>query len=367
MKIIMTCGGTGGHIYPAIAIADKIKEMNPDAEILFIGTGRPLEKQLIPSAGYQLVFITASGFNRKNLLKNFRTFFDVIKGSREAAQIISEFRPDAVIGTGGYVCGPVIFEAHRAGIKTYLHEQNAAPGMTNKLLEPIVDRVFLGFPAAAQAFRNKGKLIISGNPVRKTFGTQNKSVARQQLGLDPNSFVILAFGGSQGAGMINKVMLESMPMIAGMDHAIVFFGTGDKYYDAVTADLKEMGLADLDNIKIMRYISSMEKYLAAADIAISRSGALTVAELAVTGTPAVLIPSPNVTGNHQFFNAKAVADHGGALIIEEKELDTVNLGSILYDLYKDPQKLAQMSSDMKKLGNLEAVDVIYENLELPEV
>lgn len=367
MKVIMTCGGTGGHIYPAIAIADKIKEMNPNADILFIGTGRPLEKQLIPGAGYRLTCITASGFNRKNIIKNFRTLLDFLKGSREAAAIIKDFRPDVVIGTGGYVCGPVIYEAHRAGAKTYLHEQNAAPGLTNKLLESIVDKVFLGFPAAADEFKNKAKLIVSGNPVRKTIGLQNKRTAREKLGIDPKTSMILVFGGSQGAGAINKVILESMPKIAEKENTQVFFATGDKYYDAVITDLRDLGLTGNQNLKVMKYINNMDAYLAAADVVICRSGALTVAELAVTGTPAILIPSPNVTGNHQFFNAKAVADHRGAMILEEKELNSERLWTVLMDLFSEPGRLSTMAANMKQLGYLDASNIIYENLELPEV
>ena len=367
MKVIMTCGGTGGHIYPAIAIADKIREMHQDAEILFVGTGRPLEKQLIPSAGYRLVFITASGFNRKNFVKNFRTLIDVLKGSREASSVIRDFKPDVVIGTGGYVCGPVIFEAHKAGIKTYLHEQNAAPGLTNKLLESLVEKVFLGFPEAAAMFKNKKKLIVTGNPVRKAFGQQTKAGAREKLNIKPEEYMILAFGGSQCAGMINKVMLEALPQLADKENTVVFFATGDKYYEAVMADLRDTGLKEKHNLNMMKYINNMDIYLAAADIAICRSGALTVAELAVTGTPAIFIPSPNVTGNHQYFNAKAAVDQGGAVVIEEKELSAEKLLMILNDLRDEPGRLEEMALNIKKLGCSDASETIYENLELPEV
>ena len=197
MKVIMTGGGTGGHIYPAIAIADKIKERDPEAEILFVGTEKGLERELVPRSGYPIRFITVSGFNRKNMLKNIKVAKDLAKGSRQAKAILKEFMPDVVIGTGGYVCGPMVRAAHKKGIRTFVHEQNAFPGVTNKILEKYVDKVFISFEAAGEHFVHKEKLEITGNPVRKVFFEGDRPVCRKTLGLKPGDFALLCFGGSR--------------------------------------------------------------------------------------------------------------------------------------------------------------------------
>ena len=210
MKVIMTGGGTGGHIYPAIAIADKIKERYKDAEILFVGTEKGLETKLVPENGYPIEYITVAGFNRKKPLKNIEVLRKLHKGNQQAKQLMKDFRPDVVIGTGGYVCGPVVRAAHKAGIKCYTHEQNAFPGVTNKILENHVDNVFLGFPEAAEYFKKPEKHIVAGNPVRKAFFEADMKTSREKLGFAEDDFVLLVFGGSQGAGRINKAMIKPM-------------------------------------------------------------------------------------------------------------------------------------------------------------
>ncbi|MEG1584395.1 MAG: glycosyltransferase, partial [Anaerovorax sp.] len=197
MKVIMTGGGTGGHVYPAVAIADKIKRKHPEAEILFVGTEKGMERELVPANGYPIEFITVSGFNRKNLLKNIKTVQDLLKGDRGARKIIGAFKPDLVIGTGGYVCGPVVRAAHKMGIRTFIHEQNALPGMTNKMLEKSVEKVFISFPDAKSHFKNKKKLIVTGNPIRRNFILAGVENYREKLGIAPKEFVILCFGGSR--------------------------------------------------------------------------------------------------------------------------------------------------------------------------
>ncbi len=210
MKVIMTGGGTGGHIYPAIAIADKIKKEQPDAEILFVGTRKGLEKDLVPQNGYPIEFITVSGFYRKKLLKNVKTMRDLAKGNKEAKEILNRFRPDVVIGTGGYVCGPMVRAAAKRGIPTYIHEQNALPGITNRMLEKYVKKVFLAFADGASYFKQQDKLMVTGNPVRKNFFRADRETSRNALGIPEDSFVLMSFGGSQGAGKINDVMLASL-------------------------------------------------------------------------------------------------------------------------------------------------------------
>ena len=362
MKVIMTGGGTGGHIYPAIAIADRIKERTLDSEILFVGTEKGLEKDLVPKNGYDIRFITVSGLNRKHPLKNFKVLKEYNQGKKQAKRIIEEFKPDVVIGTGGYVCGPMVKVAAKMGIKTYIHEQNATPGVTNKMLENFVDGVFLGFAEAASNFRKPEKHIVAGNPVRDTFFKATKTDSRKKLGIDENQLVILSFGGSQGAGKINRAMLDVVEKYNGQPNVKVYFATGKRYYEPILNELKEKNIELEDNIEILEYIDHMEKYLSAADIVVSRSGALTVSEIAVCGTPSILIPSPNVTGNHQMFNAKAIADKGGAIILEECNLSGENLIKQIEELENNKQLLEDMSAKAKECAPLDASDIIYYNI-----
>lgn len=365
MKVIMTGGGTGGHIYPAIAIADKIRERYPHSEILFVGTERGLEKNIVPDNGYPIEFITVEGFNRKNPLKNIKVLKKLNEGNHQAKKLIKSFQPDVVIGTGGYVCGPVVRAAHKAGVKTYTHEQNAFPGVTNKLLEKYVEKVFLGFPEAQKYFKHREKHVMAGNPVRKAFFDADPKASREKLGFSSGDFVLLVFGGSQGAGRINKAMLSVIEAMNGMDGIQVCMATGKRYYDAILHELQEeRGITLADNIHILEYISNMDEYLSAADLVISRSGALTVAEVTVCGKAAIFIPSPIVTGNHQFYNAKAVADHGGAMIIEEKDLDNDRLIAQILKLKNDPELVQKMAACSKECAPVDAVDIICNNLDV---
>jgi len=359
MKVIMTGGGTGGHIYPAVAIADKIKKKNPDAEILFVGTRRGLEKDLVPKNGYDIKFITVSGFNRKNLFKNVKTMRDLAKGSRESKKILEEFRPDAVIGTGGYVCGPVMRTAAKMGIPTYIHEQNAFPGVTNKLLEKSAKKVFIAFPAAAEHFHHKDKLIVTGNPVRKNFFKADQMQARKELGIPENAFVLMSFGGSRGAEKINSVMIDALPAFAGDKNIFTIFVTGKYYNQSVKEEIEARGITPSPNVRILEYIDNMDKYIAACDLVVSRAGALTVSEITVCGRASILVPSPNVTGNHQYYNAKAAADAGGAILAEDKDFTAELLKEHVFALKNDRKALAQLEHGSKNAAPGDAAEIIY--------
>lgn len=366
MKVIMTGGGTGGHIYPAIAIADKIKERYPDSEIMFVGTEKGLESRLVPENGYPIEFINVAGFNRKKPLKNFAVMKKLHEGNKQSKKIMKEFQPDIVIGTGGYVCGPVVRAAHKAGVKTYTHEQNAFPGVTNKMLESSVEKVFLGFPEAQQYFKKPEKHIVAGNPVRKAFFEADPAASREKLGFGKHDFVLLVFGGSQGAGRINKSMMSVIETLNGMKGVHVCMATGSRYYEAIMQELQEeKGITLADNIHIMEYISNMDEYLSAADLVISRSGALTVAEVTVCGKAAIFIPFPYATGNHQYFNAKAVADQGGAVIIEEENLDDEKLIAEILKFKNDPAMVKDMGIKSRECAPLDAVEIICNNLDIP--
>ena len=362
MKLIMTGGGTGGHIYPAIAIADKIKKKHPEAEILFVGTQKGMEKDLVPMSGYEISFITVSGFHRKQILKNFKTLFDLAKGSREIRQILEEFRPDLVIGTGGYVCGPVVREAHKMGIRTFIHEANAIPGVTNKLLEKYVDRVFISYEETRKHFTQQEKLVVTGIPIRKSFYTSSLMDQRTRLGIAPTDFMVLCFGGSRGAEKINSTMLELLPRLTAEPDLQCYFITGKTHYKDTIAHLERTGLTVHPNLHVLEYASNMNELLQAADLVVSRAGALTVSEITACGKPAILIPSPNVTGNHQYFNAKVVSDKGGAVLIEEKDLSAEKLLGTMLRLKNNKEALNHMSRASRSIGRFDAVDLIYDQI-----
>lgn len=362
MRVIMTGGGTGGHIYPAIAIADKIKEKNPDAEIIFAGTEKGLEKTLVPANGYRLEYITVSGFNRKNLLMNVKTAADLAKGMAQSKKLIREFKPDVVIGTGGYVCGPVIKAAQKAGIRCFIHEQNAYPGLTNKMLEAHVEKVFLGFERAGMYFKHPEKQVFVGNPVRESFFNITREEAREALGIPQDRFVILSFGGSGGAGRINKAMISVLEHVNGSDDTELYFGTGNAYYDAIQSELEDRKITPAENVHIMKYIDEMDKYLNAADVVISRAGALSLAEITVAGRCAILIPSPNVTGNHQYHNARAVADRDGAFLIEEKDLTDEGLIEKIMQLKNSPGLCDEMGRNARKCAHDSSAELIYREI-----
>ena len=348
MKVIMTGGGTGGHIYPAIAIADEIKSRHPEAEIIFVGTERGMEKDIVPKAGYPIRFITVSGFDRKNPLKLVKTLRDLEHGLHEAKEIIKEFKPNLVIGTGGYVCGPVMKTAASMGIKTYIHEQNAFPGLTNKLLSRRAERVFVAFEDAKKYFKTKKEPITVGNPVRHAFTEVDRQAARAALGVKEDEFMVLSFGGSLGAQRINDEMTVAVERLRDRAGLRIFFVTGKRYYSTIIEN------ADKTNTRVtyLQYIDDMPKYLNACDLAITRSGALTVSEITACGRASVMIPSPYVTNNHQYYNAKVVSDRGGAVLIEEKDLTNGEVADEIDQLMNDRQALEKMEKASSTLGTV---------------
>ncbi len=362
MRVIVTGGGTGGHIYPAIAIADKIREMEPDSEILYIGNETGLEKEIVPRAGYDFEMVTAMWLDRSHLTKIFKTGWGVLKGTAEARKIMKRFRPDVVIGTGGYVCVPVLLAGYQFGARTYLHEQNAYPGVANRFLERYVKHIFLGFPDAAKYFKEPEKLVDAGNPVRRSFFQLTREEARRKLCFPQDAFVILSFGGSLGAEKINEVAFDLMEAVNGQEKVMLIFGTGKWYYEATLEKARKKNILIRENILIRDYIDPMDQYLAACDVVISRSGALSVAETTVCGKASVLIPSPNVTGNHQYYNAKAVADRGGAILIEEKDLTSEKLIEEVLHLKNHPDDLAAMSRASRSCAPDRALDIIYDTI-----
>ncbi|MBQ9961067.1 MAG: undecaprenyldiphospho-muramoylpentapeptide beta-N-acetylglucosaminyltransferase [Firmicutes bacterium] len=362
MRIIVTGGGTGGHIYPALAIADKFKEMDSETEVLYVGNVDGIENEVVPKAGYEFKMVTTRWFDKVNPVEFVKTGWAVSKGVRESKKIIREFKPDVVVGTGGYACVPMLIAGHLMKIRTYIHEQNAYPGLANRTLERQVDNIFLGFDAAAQFFKHPKKHVYAGNPVRKSFFTTTKREAREKLGIPQDDFVVFTFGGSLGARKINEVAFELMEIFNGHKGVSMIIGTG-KWMDKDAQKMLEERNVDVqDNIRIKGYIENMDLHLLACDLVICRSGALSVAETTVCGKAAIFVPYPYATGNHQYYNAKAVADKGGALVIEEKDLVIEDVVQEVLSLKNNPDKLEAMSKASRESAPVKALDIIYNKI-----
>ncbi len=362
MKVLITGGGTGGHIYPAIAIANKIQSGMKDSQILFVGTEKGLESDLVPKAGYELKTITVRGFRRKISFDTIRSVKDLFKGLQEAGAIIKSFRPDVVIGTGGYVCGPVVFVASLMNIKTVIHEQNVVPGVTNKILSKFVNKILISFEESSRYFSNSSKLAVTGNPVRKEFIQYDREKFRSELGIVDDRIIVTSFGGSRGAEKINEVMLEVMKRFNDRKDITIHHITGERHYGQMMEKFKAMNLAHSINLSLLAYVHDMPKLMGASDLIISRSGAITLAEVTAMGLPSILIPSPHVTNNHQEYNARVLEKNGAAVLLLEKDLNDKNIVDLLHLFIRDRERLVEMSARSKSLAKENATELIYANI-----
>lgn len=373
MKVLISCGGTGGHINPALAIADIIKSKYPDAEFLFVGTPNGMESKLVPKAGYKMETIKAAGFQRKisleNIKRNIKAATYLAMSGKRAKEIITNFNPDIAIGTGGYASGAVIRKAARMGIPSAIHEQNAYPGVTNKLLAKEVDYVMLTVVEALDFMGNeKFEYSVTGLPVRSNINNITRDEARKKLGFN-NDFTILSFGGSLGAGCINDTMSETIKWHTknqlNINHIHGYGGMGK---DTFPQEMKKAGIPLKSNrLRITEYINDMDVCLAAADLVICRSGASTLAELEASAKASILIPSPIVAGNHQYHNAMVLGKAGASVVIEQKDVTNEKIISEIEKLYNNPKKVKIMSYNAGKLHLkdtdkriLDVIDKLYE-------
>lgn len=362
MKVLLAGGGTAGHINPALAIAGYIKKKRPETEFLFIGNRDGMEQRLVPQAGFEIKSITISGFKRsfslKSMVENVKTVTRTFTSSHEAKKIISEFKPDICIGTGGYVSGPVIRTASKMGIPCIIHEQNAYPGVTNKMLAKSVEKVMLAVPDAKKYFE-KADFVVTGNPVRGDILTADKEESRAELKLDGRP-MILSFGGSLGARKINEAIADIVAR-SGKDGRYQHIHAYGKYGDWFPDLVKEKGtdISQCSNLDIRPYIDNMPTCMAAADLVICRAGAITLSEIQAMGKPAILIPSPNVAENHQYHNAMALVNAGAAEIIEESELSGETLMKTVDKMLLDPEKLNTISENSRKMAITDANERIY--------
>ena len=363
LKILFAGGGTAGHINPALAIAGYIKERHPDAEIHYIGTAEKLEAKLVPEKGYNFYTIDVAGFQRKLSLKNIARNASAVRkyfsSSSDSKKFLREINPDIVVGTGGYVSGPVLKEAQKLGFKTAIHEQNAFPGVTTKMLAPNADRVMLAMPEAEKYLKLKNKPIITGNPVRVELLGITRDEARRKLGLDSRP-LLLSFGGSLGARHINEAVTELIKHYNGKNEFYHIHGTGKAGYQTMLDALEGVKLSDMTDIR--EYISDMDVCMAAADLIICRAGAITLSELSLLGKPSVLIPSPYVAENHQYHNAMTLKKAGAAELLEEKELSGERLIAVVDRLIRNRPQLDRMGAAAKKHAITDANQRIYQVL-----
>ena len=361
MRILLAGGGTVGHINPALAIANYAVSKDKNTKILFVGTKRGLESTLVPEAGYDIKYVNVQGLSKKLTLDNIKSFYNMVTAKGKCKKIIKEFRPDVVVGTGGYVCAPAVMAANSLGIPTLIHEQNVFPGSAIKLLSKKSTVTAISFDDSRAYLKDAKNILFTGNPIRPEILSCNREKARQSYGIT-NEKLVLIFGGSLGADAINSVALEYIKSLSVSDGVRVLFATGQRNYDDVINKAKSMKLENLPFAQIVPYIHNMDEAMNAADVAVCRSGAITVSELCALSKPAIFVPSPNVTNNHQEYNARALSDSGAAITILEKDFNFVSLKTALNSILTDDSKLEQMQIQSSKVGTTSALNIIHSTL-----
>lgn len=363
MRVLITGGGTGGHINPALAIAQKVKCADVSNEILYVGTKTGMESELVPKDGFEFKSVTAKYLRRKISVENIKTLFASVKGVMEASRIIKEFKPDIVVGTGGYVCGPVVLAAALKKIPTMIHEQNVFPGITNKMLAKVVDVICISFSEANKYFPEnvRHKLILVGNPVRKEVLNSDRKMSRREYKLKSDDVFIYSFGGSGGQVSLNKAMIDVIKKYNGKDNIKILHVTGKRLYDDFNEQVANIDIKN--NIEIRDYMYDAPSALAASDIVIGSAGAITIAEITAIGVPSILIPKTYTAENHQEYNARALEKEGAAKVILEKDLDGDKLISAINDIIINKNTLNTMSLNSKRLGNIDVEDKIYESMQ----
>lgn len=367
-RIIFTCGGTAGHVNPAIALAQLALEKNPEAQILFVGAERGLEKDLVPKAGYEFKTVHISSFHRSfkpaELKHNLISVGNLIRAPGEAKAILRAFKPDAVVGTGGYASYPMVKAAAKAKIPTAVHESNAVPGLTTQMLENYADRIMVGFESCRKHYRRPEKVVVTGTPVRSDFFSMTKAEAKQALGVDDGRPLIVSFWGSLGASGMNRQMADFLALEAVKEPFHHIHGAGKQGYPLLLEAMKEKNV-DLPShpaLQLREYIYDMAPVMRAADLVICRAGASTISELTALGTPALMVPSPYVTNNHQEKNARALEEAGGAAVLLEPECSGPALFQAVCSILRDEDRRSRMEEAMASLGVRDAAERIYQTV-----
>ncbi len=350
MRIVLTGGGTGGHIYPAIAVGKHMVQNDPDTKLLYIGTAQGMEGRVVPEQRIPFEAIEITGFKRKLSLDNVKTVLRFLKGVKRSKQLLREFKPDVVVGTGGYVCGPVVYAAAKLGIPTFIHEQNAIPGLTNQFLSRFASSVGVSFEQSEQHFPKAKLTAFTGNPCATNVLRAQPGLGLKSLGLPPNSKFVLMVGGSRGARTFNETMIEMAPMLSRLSNVYFVFVTGEIYYESTLSRLNQAGGDAAKQIKLLPYLHNMAEVLRDASLVISRSGASSLAEITALGLPSILIPSPNVTNNHQEANARSLVNAGAAELILEKDLTGEKLFASIQDILGNRERATSMAQAAKQMG-----------------
>ncbi len=367
MRFIFTCGGTAGHVNPALAVAGRLRELFPDAEFLFLGAEEKMEMELVPRAGYRILplHITniARGKSLSALAHNVDTVKNVFSSEREAKRIVRDFAPDAVIGTGGYVCYPVLMAASRLHIPTLVHESNAVPGLTTKLLARHVDRILVGFEESRKHYPEPEKVRVTGTPVRGEFAAYTKESAKRELGLPADQPLVVSVWGSLGSGHMNGILTQLLPLLRGQSDFRLIHAVGSRDFGEIAGKLAAADFTPAEcGADVREYIYDMPRVMAAADLILCRAGASTLAELTYLGKPSLIVPSPNVTDNHQEKNARVLEKAGGAKVLLEGEFDAASLLQTVRELLADTKALDAMSAAMESLSVPEATERICDEI-----
>lgn len=362
MRVLLAGGGTAGHINPALSIASFIRQRHPEAEIAFAGTNYGLEKTLVPKAGYPLFEIQVEGLRRSLSPKNIRALYLAVTSLKKAKKILNEYKPDIVIGTGGYVSFPILYMAAKQRIPTAIHEQNAYPGITSKLLSTRVDRVMTSFLSSRDYFPKSAKLTLVGNPIDEKVVYADREQARKELKIPDGTPYIVSTGGSLGARELNKAVADFIALHEPEGRFKHTHATGKYGWRWMPGLLKQKGvnIETSGTVDVREYIYDREKVYAAADLFIGRAGAITLGEIMVLGLPAILIPSPNVTHNHQFYNAMSLVKEGAAVLLEEKHLTGRALYDKVNELLASPEKRKSLSENAKRLAIYDSTQKIYD-------
>ncbi|NMA55181.1 MAG: undecaprenyldiphospho-muramoylpentapeptide beta-N-acetylglucosaminyltransferase [Firmicutes bacterium] len=364
MRILFTGGGTGGHIYPALAMAQLIQQRKRDAEIIFVGTDRGLERELVPKAGFKLKKVAAAGLKRRLVKANLGVFAANAYGFFQALKVVHKFKPHVVVGTGGYVTVPVILASVCLRKPIILHEQNVLPGLANKILSQFANCVALSYEQSAAHFKRARRVVITGNPVRPAIWQQSREQGRHNLDIKANARFVLVFGGSRGARPITEAAVAAAERLLLDPRLTLLIVTGRADFVTIEEKVRHLGIqaSRAGKMLLRPYMYNMEDALAAADIVVTRAGATTLAEITARGLPAVLIPSPYVTANHQEYNARTLADSGAAVMIKEQDLSPRVLADTIQSLLADPQRLVQMGAAARSLGRRNAAEILVQEI-----
>ena len=366
MKVVIAAAGTAGHINPGIAIAKKIQEEQKNSKIIFIGTTRGLENDLVPRAGYELKTIDAYGLSKKISIENIKKIIKTIKGFGEAKKILKELKPDIVIGTGGYICGATISAAHHLKIPTLLHESNAFPGKAVKLLAKKTDMILVSFEVAIERIKHAKNVVYTGTPVKikkRNYNEQQKKEIIRKMGLNENMPIVLVFGGSQGARRINNAIMEIIESGKNEQYQVIW-ATGPKQYDVIKEQLENehKNINHIKNMKILPYIYNMEEIMNIVDVIVARSGAMTITEISNLGKPSILVPLPNVSHDHQLYNAKVLENIKAAKIILDNTLDGEILNQNIEKIVLNKETCQEMGKNALKIATSDVEDKIYEQI-----